>query len=220
MPCSAVILGWVAGWAIDRLYEAGVEDGLQLLPLLPPLAVPQAGALLGAGVCAAASLALLAQRSLLPLRAIQAHVVKEGSRGRLVSGAQRSRARRAIAALKRDILAQQRWGVAIEGGRDLVEWASYSAAYLLSGNLLAPFAAAAASDLAFTLWQRARLGELEAGQGSVARRLADLRELLLIARARAELRIRRRERQRARGGKAGSGGPADGGSSSDGESDA
>ena len=59
MLYRAIVLTWAAGWTIDRLYEAGADDTLNLLGL--QLATPQAGAVLAAVGCTTVSLAILVQ---------------------------------------------------------------------------------------------------------------------------------------------------------------
>ena len=59
MLYRAIVLTWAAGWTIDRLYEAGADDTVNLLGL--HLATPQAGAVLAAVGCTSVSLAILVQ---------------------------------------------------------------------------------------------------------------------------------------------------------------
>lgn len=66
MLWRAIVLTWATGWTIDRLYEAGADETVNLLGL--QLATPQAGALFAAVGCTAASLAMLVQRSLFPVK--------------------------------------------------------------------------------------------------------------------------------------------------------
>lgn len=62
MLCRGVALTWATGWTIDRLYEAGAGETVQLPVLLGlQLGTPQAGAALAAAGCAAASLVVLVQ---------------------------------------------------------------------------------------------------------------------------------------------------------------
>lgn len=68
MLYRAVALTCVTGWTIDRLYEAGADETVSFLSM--QLATPQAGALLAAAGCTAASLAFLVQRSLFPVQLI------------------------------------------------------------------------------------------------------------------------------------------------------
>lgn len=59
MLYRAVVLTWAVGWTIDRLYEAGADETVDLLG--SQLATPQAGAVLAAVGCTTVSLALLVQ---------------------------------------------------------------------------------------------------------------------------------------------------------------
>jgi hypothetical protein len=59
MLYRAIVLTWAAGWTIDRLYEGGADDTVNLLGL--QLATPQAGAVLAAIGCTSVSLAILVQ---------------------------------------------------------------------------------------------------------------------------------------------------------------
>lgn len=140
LPCRAVLLTLVTGWTIDRLYEGGVDDVVSLAGL--QLATPQMGALLATVACSAASVALLVQRQLFPLKKLEKVAERVGKRinnkGKGSTDRQHERTRRAITKLKRGIAEQQQWGVAIEAVRDVVEWASYSTSFLLTGACLVP----------------------------------------------------------------------------------
>eukprot|EP00887_Chlorella_sp_A99_P001452 scaffold8.g1452.t1 len=221
MLYRAVLLTLATGWTIDRLYEAGVDDVVSVAGLA--LAPPQAGALLAAAGCATLSLALLVQRELFPavriVKAVQASAARQAEKRARAERAERlsgggagggattrerrraqERADRAIAKLKRSVLEQQRWAVGVEGVRDVTEWACFSASFLLTGNLLAPFASAVAADLAFSFYQRTRLRQLQDAQNGVRQRLDELRDLVLLTKARLTGEGGRRRDGGARGG--------------------
>ncbi|KAL4457963.1 hypothetical protein ABPG75_012828 [Micractinium tetrahymenae] len=187
MLYRAVVLTWAVGWTIDRLYEAGADETVHLLGM--QLATPQAGALLAAVGCATVSLALLVQRALFPVRLIAKaeeelvaseakEAEREAARERIVGLAggglpgkgkqskekERRRMRRVLEKVKTGLVRQRKWTTAIEGSRDVVEWAAYSTSFLLTGNLLAPYVTACSADLLFSGYQRLKQRQVDKAQ--------------------------------------------------------
>ncbi|PSC70918.1 U1 snRNA associated [Micractinium conductrix] len=190
MLCRGVALTWATGWTIDRLYEAGAGETVQLPVLLGlQLGTPQAGAALAAAGCAAASLVVLVQFRLFMYKAFDRYdqeVVAEAARGQ-VDDSEEAMQQRMEAAVRRvratdsGLLAPptvdkemeevRKWRTAITGARLLVKWAAYSTPFLLTGNLLAPLVATCAADLLVAGYQLLKDGRVS------ARRLEDLQEL-------------------------------------------
>ncbi|PSC67454.1 Qa-SYP3 Sed5p Syntaxin 5-type isoform A [Micractinium conductrix] len=204
MLWRAIVLTCAVGWTIDRLYEAGADETVNMLGL--QLATPQAGALLAAVGCTAASLALLVQRSLFPIRIIAMaeeelnaseakETAKEEARKKVagLSGGlpqqrkghtekDRKRMRKVLEKVKDGMVRQRRWSTAIEGARDVMEWACYSTAFLLTGNLLAPFATAVSADLLFSGYQRVRRRQVDEAQRLSAEQIRELHKTALAIR--------------------------------------
>ncbi|KAI7843775.1 hypothetical protein COHA_002673 [Chlorella ohadii] len=199
MLYRGVILTWAVGWTIDRLYEAGADETVSLLGT--QLATPQAGALFAAVGCATVSLALLVQRSLFPVRLIQKaeqelaateeRDQRQEERKQALEAAfgmpskarkqkaddtlkERARMRKVLDKVKVGLVRQRAWSTAIEGTRDVAEWALYSTSYLLTGNLLAPYVTACTSDVLFSFYQRMKARQVEE---SMQQSLASIREL-------------------------------------------
>lgn len=187
MLYRAVVLTWAVGWTIDRLYEAGADEMVDLAGM--QLATPQAGAVLAAVGCTTVSLALLVQRALFPVRLIAqaeeelaASEAKEAEReaareriaglaggglpaqGKRSKEQERKRMRRVLEKVKTGLVRQRKWTTAIEGSRDVVEWAAYSTSFLLTGNLLAPYVTACSADLLFSGYQRLKQRQVDAAQ--------------------------------------------------------
>ncbi|KAI3436879.1 hypothetical protein D9Q98_006287 [Chlorella vulgaris] len=177
MLYRAIILTWAAGWTIDRLYEAGAEESINLLGL--QLATPQAGAVLAAVGCSAVSLAVLVQRAFFPLRLIsRAEEELDAREGESRAGPEvkkeRARMRKVLDKVRSGMVRQRQWSTAVEGTRNVTEWAAYSTSFLLTGNLLAPYVTAVASDLLFSGYQRLRARQVDRTQQQA---MASIREL-------------------------------------------
>lgn len=210
MLYRGIVLTWAAGWTIDRLYEAGADETVNLLGT--QLATPQAGALFAAVGCATVSLALLVQRSLFPIQLIkkaeeelaatEEKDARQEERKQALEAAfgmpsqarkqkaadtlkERARMRKVLDKVKVGLVRQRAWSTAIEGTRDLSEWALYSTSYLLTGNLLAPYVTACTSDLLFSIYQRLKARKVEE---SMKRSLDSIRELTDTAAAVAAAR--------------------------------
>lgn len=210
MLYRAVVLTWAVGWTIDRLYEAGADETVDLLG--SQLATPQAGAVLAAVGCTTVSLALLVQRALFPVRLIAkaeeelaASEAKEAEREaaqRRIAGLaggglpargeqgkekERRRMRRVLEKVKSGLVRQRKWTTAIEGSRDVVEWAAYSTSFLLTGNLLAPYVTACSADLLFSGYQRLKQRQVDAAQRQSMETIRALQKAAMqVSRARKE----------------------------------
>ena len=84
-------------------------------------------------------------------------------------------ANKTLMEMKDVILSQQRWNIAVTAISEIVQWTSATAAFLYTGNLLAPIAGALVSDAVCSFWQR---DKLKAIQESL---LQDSRERLVLA---------------------------------------
>lgn len=113
--------------------------------------------------------------------------------------------------VKGGLVRQRRWSTAIEGVRNLTEWAALSTSFLLTGNLLAPYVSACAADVLFTGYQRFKGGAVDAAQ---QRSLQQIRELAGAARAVQAARQKVLQEGKGKAGGEGEEGPT-GGTGSD-----
>lgn len=187
MLWRAVLLVAAASWMTDLLYASGLDDWLYLQGGDLHAAVPQVGAGVAVALCTAASIWSVARKETYPLRLMQklekavaegkkhgrgAQAALEGKEVPLSRGKQRLNS--LLSKMKTKMTSRRRWSLGIEVARNSTETACYSVAFLLTGNLLAPYVAAVANDLLFSLYQRVRQREAEKEHRAALEKLGDL----------------------------------------------
>lgn len=188
MLYRGVLLAAVVKWTIDRLYELpGMDEAVSFYGVT--LATPQAGALLGTVGCVVVAVAIEAQAALFPMRQVE-EGMRRAQQASEAPGAQLPAAklrRDKAVALVADSLAQLRrcklWDVGLSSTGRVVTFTSLSTAFLLSGNLLAPFTAAVAADALWSFYQRLRTPAIEKEELEVLAKLMAMREAARRAKA-------------------------------------
>jgi len=149
-------------WTTDRIYEATGEDVISVFGGAYSVPVPTVGAAVASLSLVTVAIYLLLSRDLKSLKVIEQLENSESANKTLME-------------MKDVILSQQRWNIAVTAISEIVQWTSATAAFLYTGNLLAPIAGALVSDAVCSFWQR---DKLKAIQESL---LQDSRERLVLA---------------------------------------
>lgn len=213
MLYRGVALTYAARWATDRLYEGGAEEAIAVAAGLE-VPTPAAGAALAAAGLTVVAVGLVAQRQLFPLRMLQAAAARGAGGKRAAGGAGPAAARKlaanaaaaaggkdrkleqkqmaALEQVARSVARQQRWSVALAAAHELAEWGALSAAFLATGNLLAPLAASVVADGLFSGWQRLRF------QRAASAQLQQSRDVVERARKQKQLLQAVQESRKAR----------------------
>lgn len=83
--------------------------------------------------------------------------------------------------LRKGVVVQQRWVVAVEASVEFLQWSTLSAGYLLTGNILTPIVGSMANDVLYSTWQRVKhrkikkvMDERASTSAERVRRTADL----------------------------------------------
>lgn len=178
MLYRGLLLSLVIRWVTENLYYAGVEENVALFGGLT-LALPQVGAVTGATGVSLAFVALSLRRHLNPLRVLkqaeekfkrgrdnenlssQASPQKEENH-RKINKSDNSEVLAALEKAQRGIVQHHRWTVALEASNELLHWATASASFLLTGNIIAPISGSIVSDIFYSYCQRRKLEKLQA----------------------------------------------------------
>lgn len=155
MLYRAVLLTFAVGWTLDRMYEAGADEYINIVTLgggggMFSLSTPQAAALIAALACSLVDVGIYFQknnRSPLPIDKAAIEEITKSNKMLL----------EALEKQAQGAYTKRMWTGGIETTRTVFEWAALSSSFLLTGNLLAPYVGAIASDALFSVYQRARL---------------------------------------------------------------
>lgn len=158
-------LTFAVKWTTDRLYEATGEDFVDLFGRYT-VPIPTLGAAVASVSLVTVAIYLLLSRDLKSLKVIE---------NLEQSNDDASSPNKTLIEMKDTILSQQRWNIGITAVSEVVQWTSATAAFLYTGNLLAPIAGALVSDALCSYWQRDKLKILQQTL------LADSRERLALA---------------------------------------
>jgi hypothetical protein len=160
MLYRAVLLTFAVGWTLDRMYEAGADEYINFVTLggggvglgggMFSLSTPQAAALIAALACSLVDVGVYFQKNnRSPLPIDKAGIEEITKTNKMLLEAFEKQAQEAYT--------KRMWTGGIETSRTVFEWAALSSSFLLTGNLLAPYVGAIASDALFSVYQRARL---------------------------------------------------------------
>lgn len=158
-------LTFAVKWTTDRLYEATGEDFVDLFGRYT-VPIPTLGAAVASISLVTVAIYLLLSRDLKSLKVIENLEQSDDDA---------SSPNKTLIEMKDTILSQQRWNIGITAVSEVVQWTSATAAFLYTGNLLAPIAGALVSDALCSYWQRDKLKILQQTL------LADSRERLALA---------------------------------------
>jgi len=185
MLYRGVILVLAVRWCTDNLYYAGVEESVVLPGTGLELAPPQLGAILGGVGLTIGAVGLLVQKELFPLRLLDAtkeqlqNFVEDRKKGidsTAVGGDKKQKTVEEDAAkvqkdkkvvagllerLRSGVVIQQRWIVAVEATVEFLQWSTLSAAFLLTGNIVAPIAGSMVNDAIYSACQRVKNREIK-----------------------------------------------------------
>ncbi|GAB4820546.1 hypothetical protein N2152v2_007592 [Parachlorella kessleri] len=189
MLWRAVVLTGVAGWCTSLLYGSGAEDWLyQLGGTNMELSVPMLGAAMALALAVGAEVWIAVQKETFPLKLVET-LEKATQKGRgkdegtgQISGRAnkdkeaegQARVAKMLSKMHKRMSKQQRYSLVVETLRGVTESGCYAAAFLLSGNLLAPYVAAVTIDLLFSTYQRMRQQKVEKEQQAALERVANL----------------------------------------------
>lgn len=174
-------LTFAVKWTTDRLYEATGEDFVDVFGRYT-VPIPTLAAAVASLSLVTVAIYLLLSRDLKSLKMLE----------NLEKSDDASSPNKTLFEMKDTILSQQRWNIAITAVSEIVQWTSATAAFLYTGNLLAPIAGALVSDAVCSYLQRDKLKVLQQTL------LADSRERLALAKESGALvRAMKKERTQA-----------------------